>query len=120
MALRGPAAGQCLTMNALSLRFRALLAPTLSRPWRRPLFGRPPPQLETVWSGVTVWADDAYDVGAMLSIDVLCKGGEALCFTARVAWVKPQPADAPALFQLGLEILRFEDGSWERLEPLLG
>ncbi len=99
--------------------FRALQAVTLCRPWRRPLFGRTPPFTETGLSGITVWTDDVYEVGALLNLDVLSPGAPNLSLTARVAMAERQPEGAPAVFLLGLVILRFREGAWEALEPLL-
>lgn len=99
--------------------YRQLLANSICRPWHPPLFGGPAPRHTARSLRLLVWTDDEYEQGAALGFDIFPGDGSTLELLARVAWVAPQPADAPARFRLGLTVYAQTDRELDQVERLL-
>ena len=99
--------------------YRDLVAASLCRPWRPPLFGAREPLL-TPSLRVMVWTDDAeHQEGDRLTLDVFPRDGTSLKLRARVDWLLAQPADGPARYRLGLTVHVESDAARDVLERLL-
>ena len=91
-----------------TLQKRATLLPRLSVP----AFFRPAPQRtghEEAPAGTTksvcMFSDEAVDVGQHLDVELFVKSGPSLRTRMVVTWIKALAANAPARFDVGLEIL---------------
>lgn len=107
-------------MSATPAGYRELLAPSLCRPWYRPLFGGAAPRQTARSLRVLVWTDDDYRLGAQLGLDIFPGGGSAtLELIAQVAWVAAPSAAAPVRSCLGLTVHAQSERDLDQLERVL-
>jgi hypothetical protein len=84
-------------------RFPRVKAPVLFKSTR--LFSRRTPVVDIGMGGMRVFSDDPFKVGQSIDIELLLPTGETLECTVKVVWLGLLPEDAPAKFDVGLELM---------------
>lgn len=78
------------------------------------------PVLDVSLGGLRVFSDDPFEVGERLQLELLLPpNGQEVSALARVAWIKRLPDDAPALFDVGFELLIVDDDGLKHLGRVL-
>jgi hypothetical protein len=70
--------------------------------------------------GLRVYSDDCIKAGTRLDIDILDEHGETMNCLVRVVWCDNLGDNAPARFDLGLEVLNVDPLCAQRLSETLG
>ena len=78
------------------------------------------PVLDVSLGGLRVYSDDPFEVGERLQLELLLPpNGQEVSALARVAWIKRLPDDAPAVFDVGFELLIVDDDGLKHLGRVL-
>ncbi len=100
-------------------RYRRVRAAILVRPLG-PLARMAPRQVSDISvGGLRAYSDEKQREGARLELElVFPDGGSASC-TAEVVWVERLPADAPALYEMGLRFVEVDPDDIDRISGVL-
>jgi c-di-GMP-binding flagellar brake protein YcgR len=69
--------------------------------------------------GVRVYADDRFEIGSRLDLDVLLPDGTSLRCWAEVVWLVELEVGAPAYFDVGLKFTDMAPADIQRLAAVL-
>jgi len=75
--------------------------------------------IDISFGGLRIYADEAYEVGACLRLDVFFPRVAPATFATEVMWIKTLGKGAPARFELGLAFVDLTPESLDLLRPLL-
>jgi len=98
-------------------RFKRVKAPVLYRSERLRYLARPAEDIGM--GGVRIWSDEKLHVGERLRIDLILPEGEPVRALVQVAWHQALPDDAPARWELGLQMLELNKDDLDRLQAVL-
>jgi hypothetical protein len=69
--------------------------------------------------GLRAYADDRYQVGQRLELELLFSGGGSATVIAEVVWVEELPADAPARHEVGMRFVEVGSQDRQRIAAVL-
>jgi len=75
--------------------------------------------IDISFGGLRIYADESYEVGANLRLDVFFPSAAPVPCTTEVMWVKKSSKGAPARFEVGLAFVDLGPESLALLRPLL-
>jgi hypothetical protein len=83
------------------------------------LFSPKVPVVDIGLGGMRVFSDDGFKVGEVLDIELYLPNRESIDVTVRVVWLALLGQDAPAKFDVGLQILEVKDDRLHMLAQVL-
>lgn len=83
------------------------------------LFSPKIPVVDIGLGGMRVFSDDGFKVGEVLDIELYLPNRESIDVTVRVVWLALLGQDAPAKFDVGLQILEVKDDRLHMLAQVL-
>jgi hypothetical protein len=83
------------------------------------LFGPKIPVVDIGLGGMRVFSDDGFKVGEVLDIELYLPNRDSVDVTVRVVWLALLGQDAPAKFDVGLQILEVKDDRLHMLAQVL-
>jgi hypothetical protein len=100
-------------------RYRRVPAAIHCRPAGVEFFAPHMEPIDISFGGLRIYADEAYEVGACLRIDVFFPRVAPATFATEVMWIKTLGKGAPARVELGLAFVDLTPDSLDLLRPLL-
>lgn len=70
-------------------------------------------------AGLRVYSDDPFTVNDRIGVELFLPDGGSISTSARVAWTHKLPPDAPAVYDIGLELTELGPGDRERLAAVI-
>lgn len=112
-----------MTQNDERRLFRRVQAEVFARPYGKLTqgVGRPSPRKvkDISMGGLRVYADEGYDVGQRIEMEIFFADGDSATVHAEVVWVDALPAGAPARFDVGLRYLDVRRQDLARIAQVL-
>jgi hypothetical protein len=98
-------------------RFQRIQAPVFFRSPRLRAFRSPVQDISL--GGLRVYSDEGFEVGEQLTIELFLPDQSSVSCLVRVAWQRELPEGAPAVYDVGLQLMSAEKDDLARLSLVL-
>lgn len=98
-------------------RFRRVRLPMYLREARNR--DRKKPIIDISLGGLRTYSDEAFPIGERFTIEVFLPQGDSITALVRAAWIDELPADAPAKYEVGFELVATDPDQLEHLRRII-